>query len=431
MSIAGLIKYVNSSVTSYHAVEGASKMLDQAGFERLEKTGKWNVKRGGSYYCVPFATCLIAFRVGENDGRIRIGAGHTDHPGLHLKAHAEKTDGGYLRLNTEVYGGPILSTWMDRPLSMAGRVALQSGDELKPEMRLIDIKRPVITIPNLAIHYNKEVNKGVELKKQNDMLPIIGLSNADADCSDTSGNNTKDYLVRLIASELGCEEDDILDFDMHVYNPEKGTLVGAEGEMLSSPRLDNLTSCFALTRGIINAKAESGINCIALFDNEECGSGTKQGADSALLRDQLVKLYSGLDLDETRLADDLSEGLLLSCDVAHAYHPAHGEKYDSSNSAPLNSGVVIKLSANQRYSFDSEAVAVLAGICRKHSIRYTKFVNHSDAVGGSTLGPMLSKWLPTPTVDIGVPLLAMHSARELMGIEDQKALEDLIYHVFL
>ncbi len=414
-----LMDYLKKAVSPYHTVEAGKEKLLECGFTELPIKGKWNVAEGGRYFVVPFKTSLFAFTVGEQPEAFHIAAAHTDFPCLHVKPKAELASRGYMRVNTEIYGGPILNTWLDRPLSMAGRVTLRSEDVYHPGQVLVDFKRPVLTIPNLAVHYNREVNKGVELTKQNDMLPLLGILNEKL--------NEKEYFIDFLARELGRSKEDILDFDLFVYNTEEPALIGMNEELVSSPRLDNVTSCHALVKAIAEAAPCKGrINVIALFDNEEIGSNTKQGADAALLPRMLEKLYGALGKENCDFGDAVLDSFLLSVDVAHALHPARGDKYDPVNCMLMNEGVTMKLSANQRYTYDTEAVAILQQLCEKNGIKYKKFVNHADMPGGATLGPMISSWLPMKTVDIGVPILAMHSARELMGAEDQDALNRLV-----
>ena len=420
MSAKKLAEFIKKAVSPYHTVEESRKILEKKGFKRLEAGEDWKLAKGGKYYVIPFKTAIFAFTLpaGRTSRGLHIAAAHTDFPCLHLKPKAEQESAGYMRLNTEVYGGPILNTWMDRPLSLAGRVLLKSKKVYEPREVLVDFERPVVTIPNLAIHYNREVNKGVELTKQNDMLPLLGMMSEDLD--------RDNYFVEMLAKEIGEKASDILDFDLIVYNPEAPAFVGMNADMLSCPRLDNITSCFALVEGIGNETKAAGVNLIALFDNEEIGSGTKQGADSALLNGILKRIYTALGKSETELENDIQKGFLLSVDVAHALHPAKTEKFDRHNCMLMGEGVTFKLSANQRYSYDAVAVASLQQLCDKNKIKYKKFVNHSDMPGGGTLGPIISSWLPMYTVDIGVPILAMHSARELMGAADQDELEKLI-----
>ena len=496
MSAKGLADFIKRAVSPYHTVEESRRLLEAAGFEALDMHKSWRLTAGGRYYVIPYKTALFAFTVPEgaanaavrqlegqsakcgaavnkvkytesaggtvaavdtdNGFTLHIAAAHTDFPCLHVKPAAELVSCGYMRVNTEIYGGPILNTWLDRPLSLAGRVLLKSDDIYAPREVLVDFARPVLTIPNLAVHYNREVNKGVELTKQNDMLPLLGMLDGQL--------NRDSYFLDFVADEIGEPAEDILDFDLIVYNAEQPAFIGMNGELLSSPRLDNITSCYALVQGLIAAgkdgagicgsnpaagqcaadisganvgaaagKAENErrqLSMIALFDNEEIGSGTKQGADSALLGGILKRIYAALGRAETELERDIAGGFLLSVDVAHALHPAKAEKYDPVNNMRMGEGVTFKLSANQRYSYDAVAVASLQQLCDSNGIRYRKFVNHADMPGGGTLGPIISSWLPMHTVDIGVPILAMHSARELMGADDQAELEKLIEAFF-
>ncbi|MDD5935936.1 MAG: M18 family aminopeptidase [Clostridiales bacterium] len=417
----GLLTYIKNSPSPFHAVLEAENMLKSQGFTELHMTKSWEMKKGGNYYVKPFGTTLFAVTVGEEvteQQAFHIAAAHTDYPCLHIKPVAELTQKSYLRVNCEVYGGPILNTWLDRPLSVAGRVALRSENPYTPEMRFLNVEKPFLTVPNLAIHMNREVNKGVELKKQTDMLPLMGMLN------DTL--NEKNYFISFIAKQLDVKKEDILDFDLYVYNAEDGLMLGMNDEFIQSPRLDNLTSCYALVYGVLESKRKDGINVIALFDNEEIGSQTKQGANSALFSMFLEKIYESLGFTRTQFNEAVLRSFLLSVDVAHAMHPSHVEKNDPVNLSLMNEGVVFKINCNQRYTFDTEAVAVLQQLCEKNNIKFKKFVNHSDVVGGGTLGPIISSWLPMKTVDLGVPLLAMHSAREMMGTEDQGHLNQLM-----
>jgi len=308
-------------------------------------------------------------------------------------------------------------------LSIAGRVACKGEDIYHPEIRLVDFARPIATIPNLAVHMNRKVNEGVELNKQSDMLPILGMFD--------EGMNKDSYFLDLLAKECGVAKEDILDFDLYVYAVEEGCYVGVNEELISSPRLDNLTSCYALLHGIGQENVrEDGINVAILFDHEEIGSRSKQGADSALLQMVFEKIYAALGFSMNALTDSIFNSFLFSVDVAHAVHPHRAEKYDPVNQAHFNEGIVLKLNSNQRYTFDTEAVAIAQGICEKAGVKYQKFANRSDVAGGGTLGPIISGWLPMKTVDIGVALLAMHSARELMGRKDQEYMEKLMVGFF-
>ena len=420
-----LLKYVSLATTPHQAVAAGADYLKEKGFEELTLGKSFDIKKGGKYYITAYSTSLIAFTIGAETTEnqvFHVAAAHTDHPCLHIKPKAEMAPGKYLKIDTEIYGGPILNTWLDRPLSIAGRVALKGADIYHPEIKLVDFARPVATIPNLAIHFNRKVNEGIELNKQSDMLPIIGLFEETM--------NKDNYFLELLAKECQVAAEDILDFDLYVYALEAGCYVGVNEEMISAPRLDNLTSCFALLSGISGEVRKDGINVAILFDHEEIGSRSKQGADSALLQMVLEKIYAALGFDKNALADSIFNSFLFSVDVAHAVHPHHPEKYDPVNQAHFNEGIVLKLNSNQRYTFDTEAVAIAQGICDASGVKYQKFANRSDVAGGGTLGPIISGWLPMKTVDIGVPILAMHSARELMGKKDQEYLEMLMKGFF-
>lgn len=412
-----LFQYLAAGVTPHQVVKVSAEMLDEEGFIELKLEKPFSIERGGRYYIKAFSTTLIAFTVGENadeEQAFHIAAAHTDHPCLHLKPKAELKTGEYLKIDTEVYGGPINNTWLDRPLSIAGIVALKGHDSYCPEIRYVDFKRPIAIVPNVAIHMNRDVNRGIELKAQNDLIPIIGTMK--------DGLDKDAYFLEAVARELDVDSAYILDFDLYVYNCDEPEVVGLNSDMISSPRLDNLTSCYALLEGISSCTRMDGINVAVLFDHEEIGSGTKQGADSSLLENVLAKIYTALGFNERSLSDSVYKSFLLSVDVAHATHPAHGEKYDPINNAAINSGVMIKINSNQRYTFDTSAVATITSLCEDCGAKYTKYANHSDVAGGRTLGPMISSHLPMRTVDIGVPILAMHSSRELMGLEDEEHL---------
>lgn len=410
--IKQLCKMLEKSVSPFHAVFEAVKQLDKAGFEELVPDGEWKLCNGKGYYVKVYESALIAFRIGEERKKgdmLRIEAAHTDWPCMKIKPCPEKK-GGYAQLNTEVYGGPILNTWLDRPLSIAGRVAVQGKHIFEPELMLVDFKRPVCVIPNLAIHMNRKVNEGVELNRQVDLLPLFG------------GKKGENWFLELLAEELSVKAEDILDYDLNLYNMDKPVRVGADEDMLLSPRIDNITSVQASVSALIRSRRKDGISVIALFDNEEVGSKTKQGGDSLVLSLMLEKLYLALGGSREEYLNAVAGGMLLSVDVAHAIHPNHPEKCDITNQIFLNEGVALKLSGTQRYATDCQAIAIVEQLCRKNKISYKKFANRSDIPGGSTLGSLASSLLPMKTVDMGVPVLAMHSACETMGIKDYENL---------
>ena len=418
-----LIDFLYDSPSACHGVKATQKILDENGFIEIKEADKWDLQAKGKYYVIKNDSALIAFEVGTGDieetGFRLIGA-HTDVPGFRIKPNPQMiSEGKYVKLNTEVYGGPILHTWFDRPLSIAGKVSLKGESPLKPETRLVNINKPMMIIPNIAIHMNREVNKGVELKVQTDLEPIVSLIGAK--------ENTQGWLLGKIAAELGIEADSILDYELFLCNGEEPSITGFDDEFLSAPRLDNLTSCQSCLNAIMDTEALSDIcNLVVLFDNEECGSSSKQGAGSVILSSILEKIYLNTpDTDKSRTAfiDVMLHSLTASLDVAHAMHPNHPEKNDPTNPIPMEGGVVIKMNYNQRYATDTNAVSIVEGICRAEKIAHTKFVNHGDAVGGGTLGSILSTSIPAMTVDLGVPILAMHSSRELMARSSQLAMD--------
>ncbi len=409
-----------NATSPFHTVQAVEKQLLEQGFEKLHLRDNWNLRKGGKYFLNHHGSTVFAFTVGEafeaEDG-FRIAAAHGDFPGFRMKPNAELEAGGYLQLNTETYGGAILSTWLDRPLSVAGRVALKSDDVFKPEVRLVDLKKPVLIIPNLAIHFNREMNKGVELRKQVEMLPIYGTASEEL---------TKDAFLKAIADALEVHKDDILDYELTIYNADTASYVGLTDEFVSAPRLDNLTSTQALIEGIIAGGRAKGLNMMVVFDHEEIGSRSKQGAASTLLATLLEKIYISLGMQAVDVTNALEDSLFLSVDVSHAYNPNYSAKYDLTNRHVLNRGFAIKQASSQSYATDSEAVAIVQQICEKEGIAYQKFVNHSDSAGGGTLGAIASAMLPIRTVDMGIPLLAMHSSRETMGVKDYESLVDFM-----
>lgn len=425
-----LMDFIMASPSSFHVIEQSKSYLESNNFLPLEFSEKWELKQGNSYYTIPYGTTLFAFTIGEQlfssnasseIVKLHIANAHTDFPCLRIKSAPEWTEKGYLKLNTSVYGGPILSTWLDRPLSIAGKVSLKSNDIYHPTLQLVQFDSPLLTIPNLAIHMNHEINKGHEYNKQTELIPILGLIN------DTL--NKEHYFLELIAKQLGVPMEHILDFDLTVYNAESPCLIGINKEFLSAPRLDNLTSVAALLQAIVSGSRD-GINLIALYDNEEVGSRTKQGADSMLTSILLEKLYKGLSLTKEQLYNSYFQSMMLSVDVAHGIHPNYVQKSDPTLTTFLGKGTAIKIDVNQKYASDTEVIAILQQLCIANKIPYQKYNNRSDIAGGSTLGSIISSWLPIRTADIGIPLLAMHSARELMATKDQEALEQLLCAFF-
>jgi aspartyl aminopeptidase len=424
-SVQTLVQMVQASVSPYHCVEEGSRLLRENGFEELVLGDFWDLESGKSYFCNVFGTTLMAFKIPDNyyNGmEFHIAAAHTDWPCFKIKPFPENESGRYAKLNVETYGGPIFSSWLDRPLSIAGRVALKSDNLMQPTARLVNFDRPLLTIPNLAIHFNRDVNKGTELNAQIDMQPILQVLPKEW--------QMQDYFINLLAEELDVQPEEILSFDLNLYNQDGCALVGADSQLLSSPRLDNLTSCAACLLGLINSKNEDTVSVVTLFDNEEVGSGTKQGADSLILPQLLEKLILSLGGSKLDYMNAVLNGLMLSVDVAHAIHPNKPNFNDITNKNYPGDGVAIKMNYSQRYATDPVAIGIVENLCQVYDIPYCRYLNRSDIRGGSTLGSMASALLTMKTVDIGVSLLAMHSARELMAISDQDALTELLTAFF-
>lgn len=408
-----LIDYIYDSPTAFNAVKNSKELLLKNGFKELEMTCKWNLKVGGKYFITKNASSLTAFVINSDnlEEGFRIIGSHSDSPTFRIKPNAEMSvENTYLKLNTEGYGGSILSTWFDRPLSIAGRVVLKSENILCPKEEVININRPICIIPNLAIHMNRSVNDGYKFNKQKDTLPLVGLIN------DTLEKD--DFLIKEISKELNINKEDILDFDLYLYEYEKGSIIGLNEEFISSSRLDNLSMAHASLYGLIDSKGNKGINIAAIFDNEEVGSSTKQGADSNMLLNILERICISLGKDREEFFAAVYSSFMISADLAHALHPNIVEKHDPTNRPVMGGGPVIKISANQSYTSDAFSAGVYKNICEKCGVKYQQFVNRSDERGGSTIGPISSTHLDINSVDIGSPILSMHSIRELGSVED-------------
>lgn len=416
--VKDLCTWLDGGLSPWHTVQAAADFLAAQGFAALAPDAPFAVERGGKYY-VSSDTMLIALTVGQAAKRFRVAAAHTDWPCMRVKPAPEQVAGGCCRLDVEPYGGAILRSWMDRPLSLAGAVFLRGDDPLRPQRRLLAWDAPVLTIPELAIHMNREVNKGVATLPQTDMLPI---------CRTAQAAWEKDgYLQKKIAERLDVAPEDILSFELCVYCAEKAQRVGFEGDLLSAPRLDNLTSVHACLHGLTQAQG-SQINVAVLYDNEEIGSNTRHGADSATLAVVLEKVALALGMDRAAYLDACTGGFFLSCDVAHAAHPNHMELADGVRAPLLGAGVALKLSP--RYSTEAQTAAAVRGLCRENGIALQTFMNRADLPGGGTVGSMASALFAMPAADIGVPILAMHAARELMGAADQAAICRLLCAFF-
>lgn len=420
-----LMELLEASVSPFLCVKACKEKLIQAGFEEIDYAKEWKLSKGGCYVAEHHGSTLFAFTVGEeyqSGDMIRLAAAHTDYPCMRIKPNADFQTDSYAQINVEVYGGPIFNTWLDRPLGIAGRVALRSEDPFKPGMVLYRSRKPLLTIPNLAIHLNREVNKGVELNAQTDLMPILSLIPKE--------QKETDYFLRFMAEELKVSKEDILDFELCVFCTEEPAFIGIDESMISSPRLDNITSVSALVSSIIEGKRKNGINLIALFDHEEIGNAGKQGAGSILLHDMLHRILNHLGAGAEETEQSIYQAMLLSVDVAHGLHPNKRNKMDITNQPVLGQGFCIKEACSQSYATDAEAIAILCQICDGKQIPYQRFVNRSDIRGGGTLGSAASSLLPVKTVDIGIPILAMHSAREVMGASDMDALTEAVTAFF-
>lgn len=398
-----LLDYIRRSPTAFQAVENAADYLAEKGFRRLEEVEPWDLRPGEGYYLSKNQSAMIAFRVPETVGQVLITASHTDSPMLKLKPNFESVAiNRYLRLDTEPYGGTIYSTWLDRPLSVAGRVVIKKGETFLAKNVCLD--RDLALIPNLPIHVNREVNKGYAYNPAVDLMPLFG------------GSDAKGTLCRMLAEQAGCDPEQIVGSDLFLYNRMPGSIWGAEREFFSAPRIDNLMCAWGTLKGFCEAEPNAdSLNVWYCADNEETGSLTKQGAASAFLRDTLDRICEALGTDFRRV---LANSFLVSADNAHAQHPNHPEMYDPLNVPHLGGGVVIKSNAAQKYATDGISEAIFSEICRSADVPVQHFANRSDLPGGSTLGSIANATVPMTTVDIGMAQLAMHSSYETAGVAD-------------
>ena len=415
-----LIKFIGDSPTSFHVVKNAEDVLQKNGFQQLLLTEKWDIKKGGKYFVSQNGSAFIAFIVGSDTVRngFKIVGVHADSPDIRIKPNPEMVTEYFLKLNTEVYGGPILNTWFDRPLSIAGRVALKGKDILKPELKLIDINKAIAIIPNLAIHMNKEVNKGVEIKNQKVLLPVF--------CTVEENFKKEDFLVKLIADTLNVDKTEILDYDLSFYDYQKGSVIGVNNDFIFSGRLDDLEAVFAGVQAVKDAPVTKATNVLACFDNEEVGSRTKQGADSPLLSNVLERIVLAMDGTRSDYLRSISGSFMLSSDAAHSIHPNYTDKCDPTNKPVINKGPAVKVSLAQKYTSDGNSMAVFKELAKKANIPYQVFANNSDMKGGSTIGPISASHLPIKSVDIGVPMLGMHSIKETCGVKDHSYMIKLL-----
>lgn len=409
-----LLDFIYESPTAFHSVDKVSDILIDEGFKELKEENRWSIEKQGKYFVKKNDSALVAFVVGNDlpqENGFKIIGAHTDSPGFRIKPNPEMvSEGVYLKLNTEVYGGPILATWFDRPLALGGRVTLKGENPLYPKVELVNINKPLLVIPNLAIHMNRNVNQGVEINRQKDVLPLMTMI--------TDKLEKDNLLLKIVSEELDVDIKDIIDFDLFPYEFEKGSLIGLSEEFISSGRLDDLAMVHAGLKALLSDTDSKGTNVLACFDNEEVGSSTKQGADSELLASILERIVISLNGDREDYLRSLAKSFMISADLAHAVHPNYGEKHDPILRPVINGGPVIKIAASQSYTTDADSSAVYEAICKQANVPYQKFANRSDTRGGSTIGPINSTHLNIRSVDMGTPVLGMHSIRELGGVQD-------------
>ena len=415
--IKRLLSFLDASPVNFWAVKNIAEELQKNGFRHVnpqEPLGK--VEAGDKFFVTKNDSSIYAFQIGRKplaDAGFHMVCAHCDSPTFRIKPNAEMTcEGGIVKLNTEVYGGPIMSTWFDRPLTLAGRVIVKGEDAMHPQTLLLHIKRPLLQISNLAIHFNRQVNDGVKLSRQKDVLPILGIINDELE----QGN----LLMNVITTELNIRQKDILDFDLYLADATPACTFGVHNEFISSGRLDDLSMCWAGVEAMIASAPTDTTQVLALFDNEETGSQTKQGAGSPFLSYMLKRIALSQSGTEEAYYQAVERAFMVSADNAHAWHPNYGEKYDPTNHPMLGGGPVIKFNAAQKYASDAVSAAIFANICEQAGVPCQRFVNHSDVAGGSTLGNILASSIPLKGVDMGNAILAMHSCRETGSVIDHE-----------
>ena len=409
-----LLQYLNESPTAYHAVENAVAFLKTNNFQELKETDEWSLQKGGKYFVTKNQSGIIAFTVGGGDlasEGFRIIGAHTDSPSFKIKpGPCTVTPDGYVKVNVEIYGGPILSTWFDRPLAVAGRVIVKENNELNA--KLIKVDKPLFMLPNLCVHFQRdEKEKGFSYNKQKDILPLLSIAE--------DGVEKDDYLLNLIQTELGVEKTGIVDYELYLYEYQKGIFTGKDQEFISASRIDDLAMAYAGLSALVEAEDKGNTyKVFAAFDNEEVGSSTAQGARSGLLMHTLNRICKNLGLTDDAYFRAIANSTSISADTAHAVHPNYSDKHDPENRPVLGGGPVIKYSASQRYATTAFSAAYFMEACEQAGVPCQKYVNRNDIVGGSTIGPALSSQSTIPTVDMGIPILAMHSVREFGAVID-------------
>jgi aspartyl aminopeptidase len=405
--INGLFEFIKSSPSAYHAVNTVKTMLDREGYTELYECDRWKLAVDGKYYVIRNGTSIIAFRTARDARGFMICASHSDSPSFRVKTTSESR-GAYTRLEVEKYGGMIYYTWLDRPLSVAGRVLVKTSDGI--ESRLVDIDEDILTIPSLAIHLNRGVNEGAKFNPAKDLLPLYSMGTDDS------------TLIDSVAENIGVDSSDILSHDLFLYNRDEGKRLGKSGEFILCPRLDDLGCVYSSSVAFLKADGSASVPILAIFDNEEVGSETKQGAASTFLHDVLMRITGS----EAGLAVALENSFMVSADNAHAKHPAYPEMSDPDNAPLLNGGVVIKYNASQRYTTDGLSDSIFRTVCNRAGVKVQTYCNRADLPGGSTLGSISNTKVSVPTVDIGLPQLAMHSANETAGAYDVESMVEAL-----
>nr|WP_297145084.1 M18 family aminopeptidase [uncultured Prevotella sp.] len=419
--IKRLLSFLDASPVNFLAVKNLTEELQQHGYRRIDTTeALGTVKAGDKFFVTKNDSSIYAFQIGRKplaETGFHMICAHCDSPTFRIKPHAEiDCEGGIVKLNTEVYGGPVMSTWFDRPLTLAGRVIVKSKDVMTPTTLLLHVKRPLLQISNLAIHFNRQVNDGVKLSRQKDVLPILGIINDELE----KGNLLMNIILEELNKQQTVAREDILDFDLYLADATPACTFGAHNELISSGRLDDLSMCFAGLEALLASQPTDTTQVLAIFDNEETGSQTKQGAGSPFLSYMLKRIALAQGGTEEAYYQAVERAFMISADNAHAWHPNYSEKYDPTNHPMLGGGPVIKFNAAQKYASDAYSASVFAGLCKKAGVPCQRFVNHSDVAGGSTLGNILASSIPLRGVDMGNAILAMHSCRETGSTADHE-----------
>ena len=419
--IKRLLSFLDASPVNFLAVKNLTNELQQHGYRRIDTTeALGTVKAGDKFFVTKNDSSIYAFQIGRKplaETAFHMICAHCDSPTFRIKPHAEiDCEGGIVKLNTEVYGGPIMSTWFDRPLTLAGRVIVKGKDVMSPTTLLLHVKRPLLQISNLAIHFNRQVNDGVKLSRQKDVLPILGIINDELE----KGNLLMNIILEELNKQQTVAREDILDFDLYLADATPACTFGAHNELISSGRLDDLSMCFAGLEALLASQPTDTTQVLAIFDNEETGSQTKQGAGSPFLSYMLKRIALAQGGTEEAYYQAVERAFMISADNAHAWHPNYSEKYDPTNHPMLGGGPVIKFNAAQKYASDAYSASVFAGLCKKAGVPCQRFVNHSDVAGGSTLGNILASSIPLRGVDMGNAILAMHSCRETGSTADHE-----------